>query len=113
MKKEVVKNQKYSKRGLPDAAAKIIVDGVAEGRVAYHTEGYFDCRECPVELFLERHELFEDSLSTKEKELLDCIENLMGVFDTPVVRMKIKGTFATEAREVGREILNKNGRNFE
>jgi len=107
----ITKNQKYANRGLPNTAAKTIVDSVVSNRVCFHTEGFFDCRECPIDMFNERYVLVEDNPeSTKEKELLDCIENLMGVFDTPITRAKIKGTFANEVREMGRELLYKYGR---
>ena len=45
-----------------------------------------------------------------KEELLDCIQNLMGVFDTPIGRLKMKGEFADEVRKIGRQILETNGR---
>jgi len=47
-----------------------------------------------------------------KKELLDCIHNLMGVFDTPAARLRIKTEFADEVRKIGREIMEKNGRSI-
>ncbi len=44
-----------------------------------------------------------------KKELLECIQNLMGVFDTPYARFKIKGEFADEVRKIARQILESNG----
>lgn len=44
------------------------------------------------------------------KELLDCVHNLMGIFDTPMARIKINHSFAEEARQIGRDILSKTGR---
>ena len=46
----------------------------------------------------------------EKNELLDCIHNLMGVFDTPVVRLKYSNDFTEEAIKIGRDILDKNGR---
>jgi len=44
----------------------------------------------------------------KEKiELIECIQNLMGVFDTPIGRMKMPGEFSDEVRKNGRETLKK------
>lgn len=43
-----------------------------------------------------------------KKELLQCIQNLMGVFDTPVARLRIQGEFVDEVRKIGREILASN-----
>lgn len=48
---------------------------------------------------------------TKE-ELLDCIHNLMGVFDTPVSRRQINTDFANEVRKIGRDIMESNGRSI-
>ena len=45
-----------------------------------------------------------------KEELLDCIQNLMGVFDTPVARLRMKGKFTDEVRKIGRQILETNGR---
>lgn len=35
----------------------------------------------------------EEDIKESKVELLECIENLMGVFDTPVVRFKYKNDF--------------------
>lgn len=48
----------------------------------------------------------------EKKELIDCIHNLMAVLDSPLGRLKIKGNFADEAREQGREIMKKNNRSL-
>jgi hypothetical protein len=45
-----------------------------------------------------------------KEELLDCIHNLMGCFDSPIARRAISNDFANEAREIGRKILDSNGR---
>ena len=47
-----------------------------------------------------------------KEELLECIQNLMGVFDTPVSRRAIKGEFADEVRKIGRQILESNGKSM-
>lgn len=54
-------------------------------------------------------ETIDISFDPKE-ELLDCIQNLIGVFDNPVSNAKISNSFANEAREQGRMILEKYGR---
>ena len=51
-------------------------------------------------------------MTDKEKELLDCIHNLMGVFDTPIARRKLKGESADEVRKIAKEILEKNNINY-
>ncbi len=45
----------------------------------------------------------------EKQELLDCIHNLMGFFDTPIARKKLKGEDVEEVREIARKILEKNG----
>ena len=47
-----------------------------------------------------------------KEELLECIQNLMGVFDTPVSRRAIKGEFVDEVRKIGRQILESNGKSM-
>ena len=47
----------------------------------------------------------------EKNELLDCIQNLMGLFDTPIARKKFNGDIYSEAREIGTKILKKNNRN--
>ena len=47
-------------------------------------------------------------MEDKEKqELLDCIHNLMGFFDTPVARLKLNSDGYEEVRKIGREVLKK------
>jgi len=45
-----------------------------------------------------------------QKELVDCVHNLMGIFDTPIARRQINSDIAEEARRIGREIMDKYGR---
>lgn len=45
-----------------------------------------------------------------DKELLDCVHNLMGYFDTPIARLKMKGEDCEEVRKIGREVLSKHNR---
>jgi len=52
----------------------------------------------------------KDSPDTQLKELLDCIHNLMGCFDTPIARRLINNPFADEARAIGRNVMQKYGR---
>lgn len=42
-------------------------------------------------------------------ELLDCIRNLVGVFDTPIYRRKLS-SIAIEAINIGKNILNKSSK---
>lgn len=50
-------------------------------------------------------------MEDKEKqELVDCIHNLMGCFDTPIARRCISNDIADEARQIGRDIMTKYGR---
>ena len=49
----------------------------------------------------------ENNTSPTREELIDCIKNLMGVFDTPIARRKLVGVFIEEVREHGRKILSK------
>lgn len=42
------------------------------------------------------------------QQLLDCIHNLMGCFDTPISRRLINDRISNEAREIGRKILTAN-----
>lgn len=51
-----------------------------------------------------------DSSDAQIKELLDCIHNLMGCFDTPIARRLINNPFADEARAIGRDTMQKYGR---
>lgn len=41
------------------------------------------------------------------KELLECIHNLMGHFDTPLARLKMSSDDCELVRSLAREILNK------
>lgn len=54
----------------------------------------------------------QSEIPQSKEELLDCIHNLMGIFDTPIARRAIQGDLAEEARAIGREILEKNGRSI-
>ena len=49
----------------------------------------------------------ENNTSPTREELIDCIKNLMGGFDTPIARRKLVGVFIEEVREHGRKILSK------
>lgn len=53
-----------------------------------------------------------DEIHSTKKELLECVQNLMGVFDTPVSRRRITGNFAEEVRAIGRDILERNGKSI-
>jgi hypothetical protein len=43
----------------------------------------------------------------ERKELLECIHNLMGLFDTPIARRKLPSEDCQEVRKIGREVLEK------
>jgi hypothetical protein len=58
----------------------------------------------------ENYKIMENLSESTKEELLDCIQNLMGVFDTPLARLRMKGEFADEVRKIGRQILETNGR---
>ena len=45
----------------------------------------------------------------EKQELIDCIHNLMGFFDTPVARMKMSSDGCEEVREIARKVLKKHG----
>lgn len=46
------------------------------------------------------------------KELLECIQNLMGFFDTPIARRKMQSKDCEEVRKIGREVLKKYNNNL-
>ena len=48
----------------------------------------------------------------ERKELLDCIHNLMGFFDTPIARKKLLSKDYEEVRKIGREVLKKYNINY-
>jgi hypothetical protein len=54
-----------------------------------------------------KSELKDFDISVSKKELIDCIKNLMGVFDTPIARRRFTNNIIDEIRENGREILNR------
>lgn len=54
--------------------------------------------------------LSDTDIPQSKQELLECIQNFMGVFDTPVSRRAIKGSFADEVRKIGRKILESNNK---
>jgi len=43
----------------------------------------------------------------ERQELLDCIHNLMGFFDTPIARLKMPSEDCEEVRKIAREVLTK------
>lgn len=53
-----------------------------------------------------------NDIPQSKKELLECIQNLMGVFDTPISRRAINHNFAEEVRKIGRQILETNGKSI-
>ncbi len=72
----------------------------------YHESQVKKCDLADVVLSEERTELNPD------KELLDCIHNLMGYFDTPIARLKVKGKDCEDVRKIGREVLSKHNRDW-
>lgn len=40
-------------------------------------------------------------------ELVEALQNIMGVFDTPIARKKITGEIADQARKEAREVLER------
>lgn len=63
-----------------------------------------------VESITQGRQIVEAPKPPTKQELIDCIANLMGVFDTPIARRKIDGDYAEEARKIGREIMERTGR---
>jgi hypothetical protein len=47
------------------------------------------------------------TLDSEKQELLDCIHNFMGYFDTPIARLKFPGEDVEEVRKIGRSVLKK------
>lgn len=50
-------------------------------------------------------------VSPSRRELIECVQNLMGAFDTPLARRKYTSDFVEEVRKNGREIMEKLERN--
>jgi hypothetical protein len=46
-----------------------------------------------------------------EKELIDCVHNLMGFFDTPIAKMKMPSQDCEEVRSIARKVLKKHNVN--
>ena len=53
----------------------------------------------------------ENEIVNSKIELLECIQNLMGAFDNPIVRRKFSSDFFQEVIKNGRKILEEN-KNF-
>ena len=49
-----------------------------------------------------------DSIKESKEELLECMQNLMGCFNTPIGRRVIDNEISREAIEIGNKILNNN-----
>lgn len=54
--------------------------------------------------------MIESTIKQSKEELLDCIHNLMGVFNSPIAKKRIAGSFADEAMQIADDILKSNGR---
>jgi hypothetical protein len=48
-----------------------------------------------------------DQLKADKEELKDAVRQMLGAFDSPIARMRMKGEFANESREFAREILER------
>lgn len=48
-----------------------------------------------------------EAIDKSDKEIFDCIINLMAIVDTPIGRKKFNDEFSNEARNNAREILKK------
>jgi len=59
-----------------------------------------------------KEDLNDSDIPQSKEELLECIQNLMGVFDTPISRRAINNFFAEEVRKIGRQILESNGKSM-
>ena len=53
----------------------------------------------------------ETKVDSEKKELIECIQNLMGCFDNPLARRQLSNSFSEEARKIGREVLIKHTEN--
>ena len=54
----------------------------------------------------------EEDIPQTKVELLEYIQNLMGVFDTPIARRRISNEFTDEVRSIDRKILEANGKSI-
>lgn len=54
----------------------------------------------------------EEDIPQTKVELLECIQNLMGVFDTPIARRRIDNEFTSKVRSIARKILEANGKSI-
>jgi len=48
----------------------------------------------------------------EKTELLDCIQNFLGFFDTPIAKMKMESKDCELVRQIGRDLMTKYGRNY-
>lgn len=55
--------------------------------------------------------LLGDVVSPSRQELIECVQNLMGAFDTPIARRKYTNDFIEEVRKNGCDIMDKLQRN--
>lgn len=70
-----------------------------------------EAEEC--EYIFTEHEVDNILAITEDnKEMLDCIHNLMAILDSPVGCKHNKSEFADEAREIGRKIMRKHKRSL-
>ena len=61
--------------------------------------------------FITPKALLSEVVSPSRRELIDCVRNLMGVFDTPIARRKMEGKWCDEVRLNGRDIVERLERN--
>lgn len=55
--------------------------------------------------------VLSEVVSPSRQELIDCVRNLMGVFDTPIARRRMEGKWVDEVRLNGRDVMERLGRN--
>jgi len=90
MEKEFLKWYKKSQRG-------------------FHS-GQLDEQQIAYAAWLEGRRSKVDDIPQSKEELLDCIQNLMAVVDTPIGRRKVVGDFPDTVRKFSRTILESNGK---
>ena len=67
-----------------------------------------ECRKKMVEYLLEG----TNEIKQPKEELLDAIHNLMGIIDSPIGRLKMKGDILEEAKDIAIAILESNQRSY-
>lgn len=70
-------------------------------------KAYMDALNSKVETLDLFDNIDTNDIPVSKKELIECIQNLIGIFDNPIAKQKIDNDLANEAREIGRNILKR------